>query len=77
MSIYDVVIIGGGHNGLVASAYLSKAGLKTLVVERRGINGGMAATENIFPGYKINTGAIVVGRLRPGLEEDLQLKSLL
>ena len=75
MSIYDVVIIGGGHNGLVASAYLSKAGLKTLVVERRGINGGMAATENIFPGYKINTGAIVVGRLRPGLEEDLQLKS--
>ena len=50
MSAYDVIIIGGGHNGLVAAAYLARAGKKVVVLERRHIVGGAAVTEEIFPG---------------------------
>jgi len=50
MTNYQVIIIGGGHNGLVAAAYLSKAGLKTLLLERRKIVGGGSVTEEIHPG---------------------------
>jgi phytoene dehydrogenase-like protein len=52
MNLYDVIIIGGGHNGLVAASYLAKAGLKTQVLERREIVGGASITEEIHPGFR-------------------------
>ena len=53
MASYDIIIIGGGHNGLVAAGYLSKAGLKTLVLERRDVVGGAAVTAEIHPGLPL------------------------
>ncbi|MFN2276417.1 MAG: FAD-dependent oxidoreductase, partial [Candidatus Promineifilaceae bacterium] len=49
---YDAIIIGGGHNGLVAAAYLARAGKKTLLLERRPLVGGATVTEEIYPGFK-------------------------
>ncbi len=73
---YDAIIVGGGHNGLVAAAYLQKAGLKTLVLERRPFVGGCVATEyDLLPGYRVDTAAFVMGNLHPGIEEDLKLAS--
>jgi len=71
---YDAIIIGGGHNGLVTAAYLAKAGKKVLVLERRDNLGGAAATEEIFPGFKINTGAPDAGLLRPEIVAELHLR---
>lgn len=71
---YDVIIIGGGHNGLVTAAYLAKAGKKVLVLERRDTLGGAAATEEIWPGFKINTGAPDAGMLRPEVVAELGLR---
>ncbi len=51
---YDVIVIGGGHNGLVNAAYLQRAGKKVLVLERRHIVGGAACTEEIVPGFKFS-----------------------
>src|SRR5512142_2581679 len=62
---YDVIVIGGGHNGLVAAAYLVKAGKKVVVLERRHIVGGAAVTEEIFPGYKFTEFSYLVSLLRP------------
>ena len=56
---FDVIVIGGGHNGLVCANYLQKAGHKTLVLERRGIVGGAVCTEEMFPGYKVDVGSSV------------------
>ena len=53
MSHYDVIIIGGGHNGLVNAAYLARAGRKVLVLERRHVVGGAAVTEEVFPGLQV------------------------
>lgn len=72
-SSYDCIVIGGGHNGLVCAAYLSKAGMKTLVVERRHLLGGAAVTEEIVPGYKFSRASYLAGLLRPQIIEDLQL----
>ena len=71
---WDAVIIGGGHNGLVCAAYLGRAGLRTLVLERRDHVGGVAETTELGPGIKVPAGAHTVGRLRPGVQRDLDLK---
>jgi phytoene dehydrogenase-like protein len=71
---YDAVIVGGGHNGLVASAYLAGRGLKVLVLERRPLVGGACVTEEPWPGYKVSTAAYVISLLRPEVERDLDLK---
>ncbi|HSO29408.1 MAG TPA: NAD(P)/FAD-dependent oxidoreductase [Candidatus Sulfomarinibacteraceae bacterium] len=70
---YDAVIIGGGHNGLISGAYLSRAGLKTLVLERRHVLGGAAVTEEIFPGFRFSVFSYVVSLLRPEIIRELDL----
>jgi phytoene dehydrogenase-like protein len=70
---YDVIVIGGGHNGLTTAAYLAKAGRKVLVLERRHILGGAACTEEVFPGFKFSVCSYVVSLLRPEIIRDLDL----
>ena len=71
--VYDVTIIGGGHNGLVAACYLAKAGLKTLVLERREVVGGGAITEELHPGFRCSTLDHATGPLSPQVVSDLHL----
>jgi phytoene dehydrogenase-like protein len=73
MSHYDVIIIGGGHNGLVSAAYLARAGRRVLVLERRHVLGGAAVTEEIFPGFKFSVCSYVVSLLRPEIIRELDL----
>ncbi len=70
---YDVIIIGGGHNGLVAAYYLTNAGLKTLIIERNRWLGGACITEEIFKGFKFNSLAYAGGLLRPEIVDDMKL----
>src|SRR6266446_9803214 len=70
---YDVVVIGGGHNGLTNAAYLAKAGKKVLVLERRHVLGGAACTEEVFPGFRFSVCSYVVSLLRPEIIRDLDL----
>jgi phytoene dehydrogenase-like protein len=70
---YDAIIIGAGHNGLVTAAFLAQAGLRVLVLERRETLGGAAATEEIFSGFKFNTGAHDAGLFRPEIINALHL----
>jgi phytoene dehydrogenase-like protein len=70
---YDAIVIGGGHNGLVNAAYLARAGKKVLVLERRGVLGGAAVTEEIIPGFKFSVFSYVVSLLRPEIIRDLDL----
>jgi phytoene dehydrogenase-like protein len=71
--LYDVIIIGAGHNGLVSAAMLAKAGLRTLVLERREIVGGACVTEEIFPGFRFSTAAYLVSLLQQKVVDELQL----
>ena len=70
----DVVIIGGGHNGLVTAFYLAKAGFKPLVLERRPLVGGAAITEEFSPGFRCSTLAHSAGPLLPEIVRDMQLE---
>src|ERR671928_2226287 len=70
---YDAVIIGGGHNGLTAAAYLARAGRSVLVLERRHVLGGAAVTEEIFPGFRFSVFSYVVSLLRPEIIRELDL----
>ncbi len=70
---YDAIVVGGGHNGLTAAAYLARAGLSTLVVERRAIVGGACVTEEIAPGCRASTTSYIASMLRPEVIRDLDL----
>ncbi len=70
---YDAIVIGGGHNGLVNGAYLAKAGLRTLILERRPIVGGAAITEELHPGFWFTTFSYALSLLRPDIIHELEL----
>jgi phytoene dehydrogenase-like protein len=70
---YDAIVIGAGHNGLTAAAYLARAGLSTLVLERREIVGGCCVTEEIAPGCRASTTSYIASMLRPEVIQDLKL----
>ncbi|MDO8484793.1 MAG: NAD(P)-binding protein [Candidatus Limnocylindrales bacterium] len=70
---YDGIIVGAGHNGLVAAAYLARAGLRMLVLERRGIVGGACVTEEVWPGFHVSTTSYVNSMFQGRIIEDLGL----
>src|SRR5246500_5207804 len=71
--VYDAIVIGAGHNGLTAAAYLARGGLSTLVLERRDIVGGCCVTEEIAPGCRVSTTSYIASMLRPEVISELRL----
>jgi phytoene dehydrogenase-like protein len=71
---YDAIVIGAGHNGLVCAAYLARAGVRTLVLERRGVLGGACVTEEVWPGYRVSTASYVMSLLQPKIIRELELR---
>src|SRR5579863_10418150 len=72
-TIYDAIVVGAGHNGLTAAAYLARAGLSVLVLERREIVGGCCVTEEIAPGCRASTTSYIASMLRPEVISELRL----
>jgi phytoene dehydrogenase-like protein len=70
---YDAVVIGGGHNGLISAAYLARAGMTTVVLEKRHVLGGAAVTEELYPGFRFSVFSYVVSLLRPEIIRELEL----
>ena len=70
---YDAIVVGGGHNGLTNGAYLARAGLKTLILERRGLVGGAAITEELVPGFNFTTFSYALSLIRPDIIQELDL----
>ncbi|HET6831007.1 MAG TPA: NAD(P)/FAD-dependent oxidoreductase [Solirubrobacterales bacterium] len=73
-SSWDAIVVGGGHNGLTTGAYLARAGLRTLILERRHILGGACVTEEVWPGARVSRCSYVVSMLQPKVVADLELK---
>lgn len=72
---YEAIVVGGGHNGLVCAAYLAREGLRTLLLERRERVGGAVGTHELMPGVRVPDLAHAVGRLRPSIARDMDLRS--
>ena len=72
-SVYDAIVVGGGHNGLAAAAYLARAGRSVLVLERRHVLGGASVSEEIYPGFVYSTCSYIVSLLRPRIVRELEL----
>ena len=70
---YDAIILGGGHNGLTCGAYLARAGLRTVVLERRHVIGGAAVTEEIVPGFRFSVFSYLMSLLHPKVIADFDL----
>src|SRR3954465_4602767 len=70
---YDAIFIGGGHKGLLTAAYLAKAGRQVLVLEKRPMVGGCSVTEEIWPGYRVSTGAYLTSLLQERIVQELEL----
>src|SRR3954462_4747085 len=70
---HDAIVVGAGHNGLTAAAYLARAGLDVCVLERRDVVGGACVTEELWPGFRVSRAAYVVSMLRPRIVADLRL----